>query len=114
MIRRVRTGLSGRRGYRQPQAFRQPTANRLWAGPRVQDPTAEKATMLQAVRYVVWAVTKVLVCLRYRIRVHGLEELRGLKGPVLILPNHPAYIDPVLVLSGVGPYLRPRPLIYEG
>ncbi len=70
--------------------------------------------MLQAVRYVAWALTRLLVWLRYHIRVDGLEQLRDLPRPVLVLPNHPAYIDPVLVITVLWPYLRPRPLLYEG
>jgi long-chain-fatty-acid--[acyl-carrier-protein] ligase len=65
-------------------------------------------------RYVLWALTRLAITFRYRIRVHGLEQLRGLKGPVLILPNHPALIDPVLVLAILWPRLRPRPMVYEG
>ena len=38
-----------------------------------------------------------------------MEQLRGIKGPVLILPNHPGYIDPPLVLAVLWPVLRPRP-----
>jgi long-chain-fatty-acid--[acyl-carrier-protein] ligase len=70
--------------------------------------------MFSLLRLALWLVGKVLLSLRYRVRVHGREALRGLKGPVLILPNHPAFIDPPLVLAALGPTLRPRPLVYEG
>ncbi len=49
--------------------------------------------------------------LRYRVRAEGLRDLRGLER-TLILPNHPAYIDPGLVLSAVWPVLRPRPMLF--
>src|SRR6516164_6932082 len=70
--------------------------------------------MLHFLRYVFWNLARVVLALRYRVRVHGLEQLRRLKRPVLVLPNHPGYIDPPLVLSALWPTLRPRPLIYEG
>jgi long-chain-fatty-acid--[acyl-carrier-protein] ligase len=70
--------------------------------------------MLRFLRSVFWTLTRLVLALRYRVRVHGLEPLRDLKGPVLILPNHPAYIDPPLVVSALWPLLYPRPLIYEG
>jgi long-chain-fatty-acid--[acyl-carrier-protein] ligase len=65
-------------------------------------------------RYLLWALAKVIFALRYRVRVRGWEKLRGLKGPVLMLPNHPAYVDPMLVLLTFWPSLRIRPLLAEG
>jgi len=38
---------------------------------------------------------------RYRVRVEGLEKLRNLRGPTLVMPNHVALIDPPLVLANV-------------
>lgn len=70
--------------------------------------------MLRLVRAAFWAFVRLVLSLRYRVRVHGREKLRGLKGPVLILPNHPAYIDPAIVLAVLWPALRPRSLMYEG
>jgi len=54
--------------------------------------------------------------LRYRVRVDGLEQLRTLKGPVLVLPNHPCYIDPPTVLSHLHRAVKVplRPLVYSG
>src|SRR2546428_6065887 len=54
--------------------------------------------MLWVLRYTVWLLARLTLALRYRVRVHGLEQLRDLKGPILILPNHPGMIDPPLVL----------------
>jgi acyl-CoA synthetase (AMP-forming)/AMP-acid ligase II/1-acyl-sn-glycerol-3-phosphate acyltransferase len=48
-----------------------------------------------------------LLRLRYRVRVIGLEKLRELDGPTLVMPNHPGYIDPPLVLTHIK---LPRPL----
>jgi long-chain-fatty-acid--[acyl-carrier-protein] ligase len=70
--------------------------------------------MLNLPRYLLWAIARLFLSLRYRVRVHGLEQLRGLKGPVLILPNHPGLIEPPLVITTLWPLLHPRPLIYGG
>ena len=70
--------------------------------------------MLLPLRYFLWAITRLFLSLRYRVRVQGLEQIRGLKGPVLVLPNHPGLVDPLLVLGAIWPALRPRPMVYEG
>lgn len=50
-----------------------------------------------------------LLRLRYRVRIEGLEAIlaKGRQG-ILILPNHPAYIDPVILLTHFFPTLRPH------
>jgi long-chain-fatty-acid--[acyl-carrier-protein] ligase len=70
--------------------------------------------MLKLFRFLFWMIARLLLSLRYRMRVHGLESLRDLKSPVLILPNHPALIEPPLVITTLWPLLHPRPLIYGG
>ena len=52
-----------------------------------------------------------LVWLRYRVRIEGLDRLRNLHGPVLVLPNHPGFIDPVLVMTQIGGEIPLRPLV---
>jgi acyl-CoA synthetase (AMP-forming)/AMP-acid ligase II/1-acyl-sn-glycerol-3-phosphate acyltransferase/acyl carrier protein len=61
-------------------------------------------------RLLVWFV-KCLLWLRYRIRVKGLEQIsaRGRKG-ILFLPNHPALIDPIIMLSILKGPFAPRAL----
>lgn len=56
-------------------------------------------------------LSRILLSLRYRVRVVGLEEIarRGTRG-ILFLPNHPALIDPVIVLTYLHARFRPRPL----
>lgn len=63
-----------------------------------------------------WFVIRGILRLRYRIRVDGLEQLSTLEGPVLVLPNHPCYIDPPTVLSHLHRAVRVplRPLVYSG
>jgi long-chain-fatty-acid--[acyl-carrier-protein] ligase len=52
-----------------------------------------------------------LTWLRYCVQIDGLGELRKLRGPVLVLPNHPGHIDPVLVMTQLGAEIPLRPLV---
>lgn len=61
-----------------------------------------------------WAVCRLLLSFRYRTKVTGLEQLRSLSGPTLVLPNHPAYIDPPLVSSHIHLHKPLRPLVFSG
>ncbi len=65
--------------------------------------------MLRLLQSLFWWFGRCVLWLRYRVRVVGLEKLRGLTGPTLVMPNHPGYIDPPLVLSYVrlGQPIRP-------
>jgi 1-acyl-sn-glycerol-3-phosphate acyltransferase len=58
-------------------------------------------------RYIGRPLTK----LRYRVEVEGLDQLRAIKGPALVLPNHPGHIDPVLVMTQLGAEIPLRPLV---
>lgn len=63
-----------------------------------------------------WGLIRLIVRLRYRVTVAGLESVADLTGPVLVLPNHPCYIDPPTVMSHLARGLKPqlRPLVYSG
>ncbi len=47
-------------------------------------------------------LTQIILRLRYRIRLAGLEDIavRGTQG-ILFLPNHPALIDPVMIVTAL-------------
>lgn len=49
---------------------------------------------------LITVMVKMLLWGRYRVRVHGLDEIRsaGARG-ILFLPNHPAMIDPIILMS---------------
>ncbi len=52
-----------------------------------------------------------LLSLRYRIEVDGLASIKKSTGTgILFLPNHPALIDPVIMMSVLYPGFQPRPL----
>lgn len=60
-------------------------------------------------RLVTWFLS-----FRYQIEVHGLDKLKLQKDRgVLFLPNHPAYVDPIILLSILGRKHRPGILIDE-
>ncbi len=65
--------------------------------------------MLEFIRFALWMLARLILPFRYRVTADGMEQLRGLTGPVLLLPNHPAYVDPILVLTTFWPRLRPGP-----
>ena len=60
---------------------------------------------------VFFAWTRRLLALRYQVQWEGEKPKAG--SGVLVLPNHPALIDPVLVESHLWPTLQPRPVVTE-
>jgi len=56
-------------------------------------------------------IGRALIWLRYRVEIEGLDALRKIRGPALVLPNHPGYIDPVLVMTQLGGEIPLRPLV---
>ena len=70
---------------------------------------------MQSILYkIYWTLFRWLLALRYRVRVSGLDKLRALDGPTLVMPNHPAYVDPAIVLSHVRLQQPLRPIVYAG
>ena len=70
--------------------------------------------MVQVIRYITWIITRIVIPLRYRIVLKGWPPSVPLKPPVLLLPNHPGLIDPVLILTTFYGTLRPRTVLFEG
>jgi long-chain-fatty-acid--[acyl-carrier-protein] ligase len=69
--------------------------------------------MVQAIRWVAWAVLRFLLSLRYKVTIVGTEAARAKPGPYLILPNHPAFADPPNLLVRLWPFFQMRPLLLE-
>ena len=67
--------------------------------------------MIRILQFLFWRFARFVLRLRYRVRVEGLEKLRGLAGPTLVMPNHPCYIDPPLVLSHIRLSRPVRPVV---
>lgn len=70
--------------------------------------------MVQIIRYLVWILARTVIPLRYRIRMEGWPPANELKKPVLLLPNHPGMVDPILILTMFYGALRPRTVLFEG
>jgi long-chain-fatty-acid--[acyl-carrier-protein] ligase len=60
-----------------------------------------------------WLLLRVLLSLRYRVKVVGKPEVFKKPGPYLILPNHPALVDPPLVIVHLWPSFQMRPVLLE-
>jgi long-chain-fatty-acid--[acyl-carrier-protein] ligase len=69
--------------------------------------------MLALLRYVVWQLSRLVLALRYRLRVTGQSEAARRPGPYLILPNHPGYTDPPNVFRALWGTFRMRPVLLE-
>lgn len=65
------------------------------------------------IRWITWAFLRWLVWLRYRVIVRGLRRVTKKPGPYLILPNHPAFADPICVLATLWPTFKMRPMLLE-
>ena len=65
--------------------------------------------------FFIWLIVKIAVSIRYRITIKGLDEVRKAYGRsgVLFLPNHPALIDPVIMMSVLWSTFKPRALAVE-
>jgi long-chain-fatty-acid--[acyl-carrier-protein] ligase len=66
---------------------------------------------MRFLRTCYWTLIRFLTRFRYRVRVEGLEQLRDLSGPTLVMPNHPGLIDPPLVLANVRLPVELRPIV---
>lgn len=64
------------------------------------------------IQSLLYFILRRLLHRRYQVEVTGLEKLEGLEGPILVWPNHPAYIDPPTVLSHLRFGKSLRPLVY--
>jgi long-chain-fatty-acid--[acyl-carrier-protein] ligase len=70
--------------------------------------------MQRFLQFLFWTIARLLARRRYRVRVIGQEKLDQLRGPTLVMPNHPGYIDPPLVMSHVRIPGGLRPTVFSG
>ena len=69
--------------------------------------------MLGPIRWVAWAVLRLLLSLRYKVTIVGADAVKARPGPYLIMPNHPAYIDPPNLIVRLWAAFKMRPLFLE-
>ena len=69
----------------------------------------------EPVNDLVMLIGRMLLSLRYRVRLRGIEEItrKGRQG-ILFLPNHPGLIDPVIVVAHLYRRFRVRALADRG
>lgn len=59
---------------------------------------------------------RIFLRVRYKVEVRGLEEVLALKSKktgIIFLPNHPAEIDPILLMTILGPVFFPKGVVVE-
>lgn len=61
---------------------------------------------------IILLLVRKILSLRYRVTLKGVENLNH-DGPVLILPNHVALVDPRIIISFLGKYLNVSPVASE-
>ena len=54
-----------------------------------------------------------ILSLRYRVTIKGLGKIEPDERPIIFLANHPALIDPVIIMSRLYYRFQPRPLADE-
>src|SRR5262245_3559932 len=69
--------------------------------------------MFRLLQWMFWAVIRVLLSLRYKVQLVGVENALKRPGPYLIMPNHPAYMDPPNIIIRLWPLFHMRPLFLE-
>ncbi|MDH3391559.1 MAG: MFS transporter, partial [Desulfobulbaceae bacterium] len=63
------------------------------------------------VQGIIHKTVKTMLCLRYDITVTGLNNLNKTNTEgILFLPNHPAWVDPVILMTILYDKFQPRPL----
>lgn len=61
---------------------------------------------------VLFIILRFLLKLRYKIEIHGVKHLKG-NQPLLLLPNHVAFIDPVILIAFFSKYRSISPVASE-
>ena len=69
--------------------------------------------MLLLIRWAMWVPIRILLSLRYWVTIRGKDEVLNRPGPYLILPNHPAFIEPPNLLVRLWPAFHMRPMLLE-
>ncbi|RLD11467.1 MAG: hypothetical protein DRI44_03555, partial [Chlamydiae bacterium] len=61
---------------------------------------------------IISSIVRFILSLRYKIELKGFDKIKNDKG-VLVLPNHPAEIDPVIMSIVLWKKLQPSPIVLE-
>ncbi len=67
--------------------------------------------MKKIIRQILLFLAKVVIALRYRVTVEGLEKIKPESDrPILFLATHPCFADPVISISTLWKDFQPKPL----
>lgn len=70
--------------------------------------------MRHFVLHILYWMFRAVVSLRYRVEVVGLSKIAKSKEKgILFLPNHPAEMDPLIMIRTLWRQFKPRPLVVE-
>ena len=69
----------------------------------VLEPILKNKTLLVWPIYLLLRLIYVLAKIIFRLEVSGQENLRALKRPYLVAPNHQSYLDPILICAAYPP-----------
>ena len=86
---------------------------RIWQGDQIRTCRRRRSGALWLIRWIMWAQIRVLLSLRYWVTIRGTEEVLRRPGPYLLLPNHPAFIEPPYLLIRLWPTFKMRPMLLE-
>lgn len=69
---------------------------------------------MKLIRFILFWIGRRILSLRYDVTIHGVNLLQKREdtGGMLFCPNHPAEIDPIIMINFFAKY-RPRPLVVE-
>ena len=49
----------------------------------------------------IFAFARFFLHLRYRVRIEGIDKF-DYNGPIIVFPNHPALVDPMIMITEIG------------
>lgn len=53
----------------------------------------------KATHFLAWLLGNTILRIFFKVKVEGQGNLKGLKGPLLVVMNHCSYVDPFLIMS---------------
>jgi long-chain-fatty-acid--[acyl-carrier-protein] ligase len=75
--------------------------------------TIQKSEIQDFIRHTLLMILRAVLSLRYKVTIHGLNKLPMDGKGILVLPNHPAEIDPVLVTTAFAHKIHLQPIVIE-
>lgn len=71
-----------------------------------------KNNLIFVIMQAIFLLFRILLQVRYRITLSGIEHLKT-DAPIVVFPNHPALIDPIILSAFIGKYKILSPVVTE-